>query len=64
MAGLVATYFSSDGRFQATGRAGVSVVWEISSYQDFLSENAGRRHVIGSALVMLAAVSLLLIVFA
>jgi len=39
-------------------------VWEISSYQDFLSENAGPRHVIGSALVMLAAVGFLLIVFA
>ncbi len=39
-------------------------MWEISSYQDFLSENAGRHHAIGSALVMLAAVGLLLIVFA
>jgi hypothetical protein len=39
-------------------------VWEINSYRDFLSENAGRHHVVGSSLVMLAAVSLLLLVFA
>jgi hypothetical protein len=43
---------------------GENAVWETNSYRDFLSENAGRHHVIGSALVMLAAVGLLLIVFA
>jgi len=45
-------------------RGGESAVWQINSYRDFLSENAGRHHVIGSALIMLAAVGLLLIVFA
>jgi hypothetical protein len=39
-------------------------VWEINSYRDFLSENAGRHHVIGSSLIMLAAVGLLLLAFA
>jgi hypothetical protein len=41
-----------------------SAVWELNSYQYFLSENAGRHHVIGSALVILAAAALLLIAFA
>lgn len=38
-------------------------MWELNSYRDFLSENSGERHVIGSALVMLAVV-LLLVAFA
>ena len=44
--------------------AGGNAVWEISSYRDSLSENAGHHHVIGSALIMLLAAALLLIVFA
>jgi hypothetical protein len=40
-------------------------VWEINSYRDFLSENAGSHHVIGSALVLAAvAMMLMLIVLA
>jgi hypothetical protein len=43
---------------------GDSAVWQLNSYRDLLSENAGNRHVIGSGLVMLAAVALLLVAFA
>jgi hypothetical protein len=43
--------------------AGARAVWELNSYQYFLSENAGRHHVIGSAFI-LAAAALLLIAFA
>jgi hypothetical protein len=39
-------------------------VWELNSYGDFLSENAGRQHAIGSALVVLAIAAVLLILFA
>jgi len=46
------------------GGAGENAVWEINSYRDFLSENAGSHHAIGSALIMLAAIGLLFIVFA
>ena len=38
-------------------------MWEMQSYRDFLSENAGNRHAVGSALIM-AAAALLLIMFA
>ena len=44
--------------------AGENTVWEMNSYRDSLSENAGRHHAIGSALIMLLAAALLLIVFA
>jgi hypothetical protein len=44
--------------------AGENTVWEINSYRDSLSENAGPHHAIGSALIMLLAAVLLLIVFA
>jgi hypothetical protein len=40
---------------------GESAVWELNSYRDLLSENAGERHVIGSALIMLAAAALLVV---
>jgi hypothetical protein len=43
---------------------GDSIVWQLNSYRDLLSENTGDRHVIGSALVMLAAVALLLVALA
>jgi len=49
---------------QVKGGAGENAVWEINSYRDFLSENAGSHHAIGSALIMLAAIGLLFIVFA
>lgn len=39
-------------------------MWEFDSYRDLLSENSGNRHVIGSALIMLAAVAVLLVSFA
>lgn len=39
-------------------------MWELNSYGDFLSENAGERHVIGSALIILAVAALMLIAFA
>ena len=38
-------------------------MWQISTYRDYLSENTGDRNVVGSAL-MLAAVALLIIMFA
>jgi hypothetical protein len=38
-------------------------MWEVSSYAEFLSENAGRHHVIGSGLLVAAAVALLLVLF-
>jgi len=45
-------------------RPGENAVWDSHSYRDFLSENSGDRHVVGSALIMLATAILLLIVFA
>jgi hypothetical protein len=36
----------------------------MNSYRDFLSENTGGHRAVGSALIMLAAVALLLILFA
>ena len=39
-------------------------MWEVNSYRDLLSENAGERHVVGSALLMLTAAVLMLFVFA
>lgn len=38
-------------------------MWEMNSYAEFLSENTGRRHVIGSGLLVAAAVALLLVLF-
>ncbi len=45
-------------------RSGERAVWELNSYRDLLSENSGDRHVIGSALIMLAVVAVLLVAFA
>ena len=39
-------------------------MWTISSYHDFLSENTGRHHTIGSSLIVLAVIGALIIVFA
>jgi hypothetical protein len=39
-------------------------VWENDSYRDFLSENTRRHHGFGSALIMLAAAVLMLILIA
>lgn len=36
----------------------------ISSYHDFLSENAGRHHTISSALIVLAVIGVLVVIFA
>ncbi len=38
-------------------------MWEIDSYRDFLSENAGRHNVVGSGLLVAAVVALLLVLF-
>ena len=45
-------------------REGASAVWEMPSYRDFLHEDTGDRHVVGSAVVIMAAAVLLLIVLA
>jgi hypothetical protein len=39
-------------------------VWDIHTYGDFLSENKGRHHVVGSALILLAATALMLVLLA
>lgn len=39
-------------------------MWELNSYRDLLSENTGHRHVIGSAMILLAVAVLLLVAFA
>ena len=45
-------------------RSGRSIVWEMNSYRDFLSENTGHHHVVGSGLLVAAVVGLLLILLA
>jgi hypothetical protein len=42
--------------------AGESAV-ELNSYRDFLSENAGHHHVVGSGLLIAAVVALLFVMF-
>jgi hypothetical protein len=38
-------------------------VWELNSYRELLSENAGCRHVVGSGLIV-AALALLFVLIA
>jgi hypothetical protein len=38
-------------------------MWSIGSYHDFLSENTGRHHTIGSSLIVLAVIGILVLVF-
>lgn len=38
-------------------------MWEMNSYAEFLSENAGRHNVVGSGLLVAAVVALLLVLF-
>ena len=45
-------------------RSGRSIVWEMNSYRDFLSENSGRHNVVGSGLVIAVVAALLLVLFA
>lgn len=39
-------------------------MWEIHTYGDFLSENKGHHHVLGSALILLAVAALMLVLLA
>ena len=45
-------------------RSGRSIVWEMNSYRDFLSENSGQHNVLASGLIVAAVVGLLLVLFA
>jgi len=36
-------------------REGISAVWEMPSYRDFSRESAGDHHLVGSAVVFMAA---------
>lgn len=38
-------------------------MWEVNSYAELLSENAGRHNVVGSGLLVAAVVALLLVLF-
>jgi len=39
-------------------------MWELNTYRDLLSENAGRHHVIGSGLLVAAVVGLMFVLLA